>query len=181
MNTSFLTAVLASALLAGQNATPTWQTDYSQARQEAAAQKKPLAVVFGSGADGWTKVVRSEGPSADVTKLLSDKYCCLYIDMATAAGKKLAQSFAITSDVGMVISDRAGMTQAFWHQGDLTNQSMVSCLERYSNPQIAVRGTETTTRTSFYPTAMEAEGSNWSGMTGGSSYCPSCNNARGRR
>jgi hypothetical protein len=179
MNTSFLTAVLASALLTGQNATPTWQPDYAQARQEAAAQKKPLAVVFGSGANGWTKVVRSEGPSPDVTKLLSDKYCCLYIDMATPAGKKLAASFAITSEVGMVISDRAGMTQAFWHQGDLTNSSMVSCLERYSNPQIAIRGTETTTRTSFYPTSASEE-TNWGAVSGGS-YCPSCNNVRGRR
>lgn len=178
MNTSFLTAVLASALLTGQNSTPTWQSDYAQARQQAAAQKMPLAIVFGSGANGWTKVVRAESPNADITKMLSDRYVCLYVDMATPAGQKLAQSFEITGNVGMVISDRTGDLQAFWHQGDMTEPNMVGCLQRYSNPQIAVRGTET--RTSFYP-PTEVEGTNWGGVMGGGSYCPSCNNARGRR
>ena len=184
MNTSILTAVLASALLAGQNATPSWQADYAQAREQGIAQKKPLAIVFGSGAEGWAKVVRAESPNADVSRLLSERYCCLYVDMATPAGKKLAQSFEITGTTGMVISDRAGANQAFWHQGDMTNQSMVTCLERYSNSQVTIRGTETanTMRTSFYPSA-EADGVNWSAVTGGSSYCPSCSggSVRSRR
>ena len=179
MNTSILTVVLTSALLAGQSPqNPTWQNDYSQAQQQGAAQKKPLVVVFGSGANGWAKVVREASPSADVAKLLADKYVCVYVDTATPAGAKRAQSFGINGNVGIVISDRAGTSQAFWHQGDLPNQAMVTYLQKYSNQDVVVQRTETvSTRTSFYP-ANEAA-TNWDNI--GSSYCPSCNNVRSRR
>ena len=179
MNTSIL--VLAGALLAGQTATPTWHGNYGQAQQQAAAQKKPLVVVFGSGANGWAKVVRAESPAADVTKMLSDSYICVYIDTASPAGKKIAQSFDITGNVGIVISDRAGTTQAFWHPGDMSNQNMVRYLQKYADPQVVVRGTETasnTSRTSFYPASASEEGT---AAPASSSYCPSCNNVRSRR
>jgi hypothetical protein len=181
MNTSILTVVLTSALLAGQNGTPTWQNDYSQARQQGVAQKKPLLVVFGSGANGWAKVVR-ETPNADLTKLMAEKYICVYIDTATPDGKQLAQEFGVAGNVGFVISDRACTSQAFWHQGDMANLSVAAYLAKYADPNVSVRGTETIstgTRTSFYPSSSEV---NWeAGVMGGSSYCPSCNNVRSRR
>jgi Protein of unknown function, DUF255 len=181
MNTVFASVVLASALLAGQNPNPAWQTDYSQAQEQASMQKKPLVVVFGSGANGWTKVVRDSTPSADVTKMMSEQYVCVYVDVANPAGRKLAQAFSIQGDTGIVISDRSGLSQAFWHQGNMTNQSMVQYLQTYADPTVVVRTTETTatrSRTSLYPPG-ESDGNG--GNVGSGSYCPSCNNARSRR
>jgi hypothetical protein len=157
--------------------TPVWQSDYPKALLTAAAQQKPICLVFGSGSNGSAKMM-GDNPSAECTQLLADKYCCVYIDMTTPAGKKLAQECSITAETGMVISDRACTTQVFWHQGNLAHDTMVRCLTRYCDPQVTVRTTETanTVRTSFYPSA-EAEGG--TSITG-ASYCPSCNNARRR-
>lgn len=151
----------------------------------AGSQKMPIAMVFGNGADGSAKMLGAS-PSGECMQLLCDKYICVYVDMTTPMGKKLAQDCAITGDCGMVISDRVGATQAFWHQGTLSHDSLVRCLNRYCDPQVTVRGTETasTTRTSFYP-STEAEqgyagGGGITSYTGGGSYSPSCNNARRR-
>jgi hypothetical protein len=161
MNTTILTVVLTGTLLVGQNGTPTWQKDYSEGQEQAATQKKPLVVVFGSGANGWLKVIR-EAPTPDLTKLLAEKYVCVYVDTASPAGRKLAQDFDITRNLGLVISDQVGTSQAFWHQGDLTNKSMIHYLEKYGDPRVAVRGTETvnTVRTSYYaPDAWQGNAS----------------------
>lgn len=181
MNVSFLSVVLTSAVLAGQEPSPSWQTSYSQAQGIGATQKKPLAIVFGPGANGWTRIVREATPGEDLNKLLAEKYVCVYVDTATPAGKKLAEDFAITQATGLVLSNRAGSLQAFWHQGDLPSQSLTSYLRKYADPQVVVTGTETASasRTSFYPSEGATE-SNW-GSSIGSSYCPNCNNARGRR
>jgi hypothetical protein len=141
MNTAILSFVLAGALLAGQN-TATWQNDYSQARQQAAAQRKPLAVVFGSGSNGWTKVVRENRPSPDVTKVLTEQYICVYVDTTSPAGRKLGESFGITR-VGIALSDRDVKSQAFWHQGDMTNGGILAYLRKYADPAVIVSATET--------------------------------------
>lgn len=163
-----------------------WQTDYSQALGMAAAQKKPIAMVFGMGPTGSAAMLGA-APSAECMQLLADKYICVYVDMATPMGKKLAQECSITADSGMIISDRVGATQVFWHQGALAHDTMVRCLTRYCDPQVTVRTTETasTVRTSFYPTSFTSTesdaGYTSSGMSiTGASYCPSCNNARRR-
>jgi hypothetical protein len=158
--------------------TPVWHADYSKALAMATAQQKPICMVFATGSHGSAKMLGASA-SPECMQLLADKYCCVYVDMMTPAGKKLAQECSITADTGMVISDRACATQAFWHQGALAPDTMVRCLNRYCDPQVTVRTTETTNtvRTSFYPTSAEADG----GMSiTGSSYCPSCNNARRR-
>jgi hypothetical protein len=141
MNTAILSLVLTGALLAGQNAA-TWQNDYGQARQQAAAQKKPLAVVFGSGSNGWTKVVREDRPSPDVTKVLAEQYICVYVDTTSPAGRKVGESFGITR-VGIALSDRDVKSQAFWHQGDMTNASILAYLRKYADPAVIVSATET--------------------------------------
>lgn len=148
MNTAILTLALTSALLA-----PTWQSSYSLAHQHAVAQKKPLVVVFGSGPNGWTKVIRDEKPAPEISKLLADQYVYVYVDTTSPDGKKLAQNFDVSGNLGVVISDRAGSLQAFWHQGDLTNQNMLHYLQKYADPRMVVSRTETatTSRTSFYP------------------------------
>ena len=179
MNTSILTVVLAGALMAGQNGSPTMQSDYGKAQQQAVAQKKPLAILFGAGTNGWTKVAKETAPSADLTKLLSDKYVCLYIDTASPDGKKLAGQFGLTGSVGIVLTDRGVTSQAFWHQGDMANANLVGYLQKYADPQVVLRGTETvsTARTSFYPSID----SNGNVTTPFDSYCPSCNSVRSRR
>lgn len=182
MNTSILTVVIAGSLLAGQSGTPTWQNSYAAAQRMGTEQQKPVLVVLGTGANGWTNVLR-DAPSQEVTNLMQQYVCC-YVDMSTPEGKRLAQSFEMTGP-GMVISDRSGTYQAFWHQGVVSNQEMARYLARYSNPQFSVRSTETanTVRTSFYPAEADAGGySAYPGSYGGfgGSYCPSCNNARRR-
>jgi hypothetical protein len=186
MNTSILTVVLTGALLAGQSGSPTWQNSYSSAQRVAAQQQKPVLVVVGNGADGWKQVIRDVSPEA--MQVLAQKYVCVYVDTATPAGRQLAQSFEINGS-GLVISDRTGTLQAFWHQGTLSGEAVGSVLTRYSDPQYSVRTTETNaSRTSYYPADTSstgyqqpgAGGVNW-GAYGGGSYCPSCNNARGRR
>src|SRR5881392_184564 len=133
MNTSILGLALATALAA-----PTWETSYDAAQQTAVAQKKPLAVFFGPGSNGWTKLTGGDAPTLEVDKLLADKYVCVRVDTTTSEGKKLAQAFAITAGHGVVLSDRAGSLQAFWHQGDLSNQNLVQYLQKYGDPNVAV-------------------------------------------
>jgi hypothetical protein len=147
MNTSILSALLMASLFA-----PAWRNDYSQAQREAAASKKPLVVVFGSGANGWSQVIRDRKPSDEVTKLLFSSYVCVYIDTDNAAGKRLAQNFELSGNVGLVISDRALTTQAFWHQGNLSHDNAVHYLQKYAQADVVTRGTETAApRYSYYP------------------------------
>jgi hypothetical protein len=72
------------------------------------ALSNALLVFFGAGAKGWANVVREQTPDPEVTKLLSDRYVCVFVDTGSATGKKLAQNFDISGNVGMVISDRTG-------------------------------------------------------------------------
>jgi hypothetical protein len=151
MNTAFVLATLTSFVLGASPSTPAWNGSYSQAQEEAAG-KKPLAVVFGSGQEGWTKLVRSE----ESKKLLSEQYVCVYVDTASEAGKKLAGAFAITNATGVVLSDRSGAVQAYWHNGDLADASLVRSLRKFGDPQVVVNTTEreAITRVSNYsPTA----------------------------
>lgn len=148
MNTAILSALLLSSLFV-----PTWHGNYSQAQREAANQKKPLVVVFGSGANGWTKIIRDKTPNGEVSTLLAKDYVCVYVDTDLAEGKRLAQSFELTGTVGMVISDRTLSTQAFWHQGDMSHDNALHYLKKYARPDVVVQGTETATptaRVSYY-------------------------------
>ncbi len=155
MNTSILTVVLAGTLLAGPNGIPTWQNSYTTAQTMGTEQQKPVLVVIGTGADGWTKVIGAK-QSPELARLMSQKFVCDYVDCATPAGMKLAQSFEINGS-GVVISDRSGLYQAFWHQGDLTSQQLARCLETCADPRMVVRSTATLTsiRDSSYPPQAE--------------------------
>lgn len=148
MNTAFVLAAVMSTVLGAAPASPNWNGSYVDARQQAAGNK-PLAVVFGSGQDGWSKLVRSD----DAKKLLSDEFVCVYVDVASDAGKKLASSFGITGTSGVVLSDRSGAVQAYWHNGDLPESTLVRSLRKYSDRQVVVNTTEreSTAQVSFYP------------------------------
>ena len=146
------TAILTVALVALTPAAA-WESSYSHAKEQAAAQKRPLVIVFGPGSDSWTKVVKAESPAPEISKILAEKYVCLYVDTTTAAGRKLAADYEIANAVGLIISDRNLESQAFWHQGDMSNQSLMHYLTKYGDPSVVVRTTETvnTYRNSYYP------------------------------
>ena len=114
MYTSLFVLALVGAPLEAN--APSWQ-GYYQASQLVEQEKKPLAVFLGTGQKGWEKVAGSLSPEAE--KVLTAGYLCAYVDTTTPEGEKLAQAFEIKNGVGIVISDRKGVKQAFWHQGTL--------------------------------------------------------------
>ncbi len=151
MYTSILLFAVAG-LVPGADATaPTWQTDYNRARQAGAREQKPLAVVLGNGRTGYDKLNLDDTSR----QLLADQFIPVYVDTATPEGQKLAQAFNLTSGQGLVLSDRSGQHQAFWHEGTLANPELVQRLQRVASLQGPPQSTETQNgvRTSFYPSS----------------------------
>jgi hypothetical protein len=170
MYTSILLVAL-SGLVAPMESTeaPAWLTDYSKASQIVARANKPLAVFLGDQADN---VSRDGRLSSEAKQFLADNYVCLHIDTATAQGKDLAGAFDMPGGLGIVISDRTGKIQAFRHEGNLDNSTLVTYLVRYADPQLVIRTTESNPeRVSNYPPS-EAPASG---------YCPTCSSCSGGR
>ncbi len=72
----------------------------------------------------------------------------------TPAGRDLARKFEVTSSFGLVISDRTGGHQAFWHEGMLTADALEGYLTKYADPQRPLVTTETSRPASwisYYP------------------------------
>ncbi len=190
MRTSILALVLAAvAPVMAQAQSLTWQKDYAAAQERAAAQQKPLAIVFGQGAGGWQQL-GGGSLTNEASDILAEKYVPCFVDTATADGRALARQFELRGTVGMVISDRKANLQAFWHEGPISADMLVTCLNRYADPQRAVTSTETNaaiTRTSNYPpTGALAGNPNVPGaiagyyyVGGSGSYCPTCSGCVG--
>jgi hypothetical protein len=121
---------------------PAWLDDYASARQRVTAVGKPMAVFVANGQEGWGKVVRDGDLSPTARKLLTEKFVCLYVNTDTTAGRTLAGAFQVAK--GLVISDRAGTSQAYSLSGDLSGTELVQTLERYADRD--VRWTETVVR-----------------------------------
>jgi hypothetical protein len=138
-----LLALTTSLSTANVSTNPAWLNDYAAARERVNAVGRPMAVFVGSGQDGWTKVVKDGAVSAEVRKLLADKFVCLYVDTDTRAGKTLAGAFQVSAK-GLVISDRAGTSQAYSLSGDLTGPELARTLEKYADRE--VQSTETVVR-----------------------------------
>jgi hypothetical protein len=122
---------------------PAWLTDYSLALKQGMSDKKPVAVFIASGKDGWGKLVQGGSLGKEHNVLLSASYVCLYVDVATEEGKRLAGALEIGNGRGLVISDHTGQKMAFHHQGDLPARDLTQYLNRYADPQRVVRTTET--------------------------------------
>jgi hypothetical protein len=142
MYTSILLFALAPIAPAVDPA-PSWQTDYPAARKIGAAEKKPVAVILAPGRKGWQKLSQDGSLSKEVRRILADKYVCVHIDTTNADGKSLAEDFEMADGLGIVISDRSGKLQAFRHEGDLADDSLVRYLTRYGDPDYVVKSTET--------------------------------------
>jgi hypothetical protein len=156
------TSLIALALVGVSGATPSasWQS-YAQASQTVEKERKPLAVFLGTGQNGWEQVAGSLGSEAE--KVLAASYLCAYVDTNSPDGKKLAQAFEMKNGVGVVLSDRTGTNQAYWHDGTLPQTELVRQLVRHSM----------STRSSMYPAEGSAVGATSSVMQNGA-YCPSC-------
>jgi hypothetical protein len=124
------------------NEEPGW-LDYGKARLLGQKEVKPLAVFIGSGEKGWNQISSDGGLAKDAQKLLVDNYVCVYVDTRDPSGKDLAAAFEITEKTGIVISSHSGQEQAFRHEGNLDNRSLVRYLQKYAEPANEVRYTET--------------------------------------
>ena len=122
---------------------PSWLTDYTQARKQGAMDKKPVAVFVASGQEGWDKLVRNGSLVKEQKKILGASYVCVYLDVATEDGKRVARSLEIGSNVGLVISDHSGKFMAFHHEGDLDGRALTTYLQRYSDAERTVVRTDT--------------------------------------
>lgn len=111
---------------------PEWQTDYASARKAAAAEKRPLAVFFGSGTNGFHQVCREGRLKGDVQRLLLENYLCVYVDVAKPSTKTLVESFAIQTGKGLVLSDRTCSYEALRHEGELSAHDLLRHLQRHA-------------------------------------------------
>ena len=139
MNTALISIALSVTLLSGPSNTPAWQNNYAQARESGSAQKKPLVIVFGSSNFLATNA------NSDVAKLLSQQFVCVFVDTASPSGKQLAENFELDGGVGLVVTDRDCLSQAFWHQGVMENDLVLRTLRKYSERDVVVTTTEVST------------------------------------
>lgn len=141
-----------------------WSQDYAQAQKQCVAEKKPIAVILGTGDKGYAQLISEGSLSKEVTELLSASYVCVYVDTSSPKGKQLAESFEIVSGKGIVLSDHSGTYQKYWYDGTISSQDLLARLTTYS----------VSTSTSHYyqgqPTAPVAQPT--------MNYCPNC--VRGR-
>lgn len=137
-------ALSAGISTANLSQNPQWM-EYGQAQQRVAVLKKPIAVFVGTGKEGWGSVVRDGAIDPAVKKLLAEKFVCVYVDTQTPAGKALADTFEVAAR-GLIISDRAGVRQAYSLSGTLTKVELAQTLEKYSDAKVDVRTTETVVR-----------------------------------
>ena len=130
ISTTFTAVALGAILSTGAVSVPTWELDYGQALATAAADEKPVAVFIGSGKTGYAKLVGGEIPP-DAGQMLAKNYVCLYVDTDTAAGKKLAGQFGLSS--GLILSCKGGNTQALRHTGSVSGPDLTGYLNQFSD------------------------------------------------
>jgi hypothetical protein len=175
MHTPFgLTLALASCFAAPSSSeNPTWHQDYSEARKLGQEEKKPLAVLVGSGQAGYADLCKHGEISDAVRKLLAKHYVCVYADVTTAHGQKLAKALAITSGKGVVLSNRTGDLQAFFHDGDLSAADLTRAIEHFADAKVVVKTTATNTyaATGYAPQPTYASGATY-GYVPGPQYGP---------
>jgi hypothetical protein len=116
--------------------TLTFELDYKHARTIATSSQKPIAVFVGSGAEGWSKLVRNGNFELDSLKLMADRFVLVYADVETESGRKLATALQLGKQ-GLVISNRGGELQVFRHDGELEAVELTRHLTRCCDPYTA--------------------------------------------
>jgi hypothetical protein len=129
------TALAVVALMVGNLSGPNWLDDYKAAQAQVSVAGKPMAVFVGSGQAGYQSAIR-DGFDPAISKLLAEKFVCLYVDASTAKGKSLGAALQV-GDRGVVLSDRTGRTQAYSAAGTITRAELNRALLAYSDIQLA--------------------------------------------
>jgi hypothetical protein len=123
---------------------PSWRNDYSLALKEGQSSKRPLAIVVGSGSEGWDKLGKDGGLDKDARDLLHNNYVCLYLDRNNERHRNLIEQLELSGGPALVIGDASGKYQAFRHEGAMSNEDLDRYLRKYSDPERLVAKTETT-------------------------------------
>jgi len=147
-----ISLVALTTLVSDLSRQPSWQTDYQAALAQSAMQNKPLAVFLAPASAAWDKLSREGKLNKDIQQLLAAKYVPVYLNTDTVQGKELASTFELTGGVGLVLSDREGLHQSYWHEGALADGDLAQALQRHADPTGPVLTTESNQvlRTSFY-------------------------------
>src|SRR5437660_1492749 len=85
---------------------PQWSDDYSVAYQQGQKEKKPLAVFVATGPAGWDRLSREGRLGKEIEQILQSQYVCVYLDAAKEENRKLASSFDLSENRGIILSDR---------------------------------------------------------------------------
>jgi len=143
MFSSALVVVLFGLAEVSKSPSPLWMTEYWSAQKAAKEHGKPLAVFLAPGKDGWNKVSQRGRLSEEALQVLAAEYTCVFLDTERKEAKNLAQEFSVSDGLGLVISDRTGDLQAFRHEGDLADGTLVGYLKRFADPELVVQETVT--------------------------------------
>lgn len=143
-----LLAVSAGAVSAQEIA---WKRSYQEGRQQGQKASKPLAVFVGSGSVPG-KVIPEGSRSSAIRKILADHYICVYLDADRADQQRLIGELGISSKQGLVLSDRTGNLQAYFHDGALSEGELAHQLSTFADPAVVVRTTLTGSAPSVTPT-----------------------------
>jgi hypothetical protein len=130
-----------------------WRKSYFEARDHGQKVKKPLAVIVGSGPNGFNQLIQDGSLTSDVRKIIANEYIPVYLDSEKAENRRLIQDLGITLGKGVVLSCRAGDKQAFFHDGSLSDRELTRQLWHFADPSVVVNTTTTSTsgRISYYP------------------------------
>jgi hypothetical protein len=109
-----------------------WHLDYSTGLDRAVKDKKPVAIIVGSGLKGWQEISKSGELSQESRRLLDDSFVCVYVDASTESGKKMAGALSVGSGPALVIGDRSGTNMAFRYKGALTQDQLATTLKRFA-------------------------------------------------
>lgn len=132
-----LACFLALQLVGPSASAPDWNRDYDLALRRAEAAKKPLAVIVGTGREGWKAACEDGDLGPEVRRLLADHYVCLYVDASQAAEQELVQSFEAGRAPLVVLSTRDRAYQAYRHSGPQANASLARALRRHATEETA--------------------------------------------
>jgi hypothetical protein len=158
---------------------PAWQSDYAKSIQIAKESRKPVAVVIGSGQDGWKNISSSGALSKDVCKLLADSYVCTYVDATDPRNQKLVKDFDAKQFPTLVVSDRGGALQLHRQVGPHDAGQLQSTLQRLASNEVQAG---TVVQQSYYqPSGQQPSYQpapyyqpTWGGSSGGFSRGAAC-------
>lgn len=172
-----LVALAGSSLTTAVPVSVQFKTDYVAARKVGRSDRKPLAVFIGNGPKGWEQQTMEGQLSQETQQLLQANYVSVYLDTATAEGKRLAGDFDMKE--GLILSDGIGENQAFRHAGKLSSSDLDKQLQKFSDPERVANRTESNAREDvrYYPAPAPALSGyyappSYSGIPSGS--CSSC-------